>query len=549
MILFLDLKREKAEEARKRLLGWDAKEATRWRVTCSGRALEASKDPTGRWRLLQPVRSLADEAVVSDFLNSLSLARRVSSFRAPDSLLADYGLNPPRVEITLFWEQDSQAVLWGDRAPARPQSYCRLPPDEEVWLVSGGSKDKMCMRLERARHQRLFSLESYDVRQALLAWPGDTLLIRKSDDRWWVNAPSRLRASTSAVEDLLRTACNERAVHFPTTIAESLEHHRFHVALVGRDSTELEEVTLAVASAVRGADEPEGTHVGLRSIDSTVVSVRSSWVEELRVSPESLRDRRVVDASPYVVARILFRSGLRALGLAKDSLGVWRITEPVHARAEARRIGDLLSELCSIEAVVFLHTEQPYSTLGLDPPLSSILLEQEGEKPCSLLIGDTVDGQRYVINTFGELCTVDASVLNGWEAPIDSFRQWQLMVPEAYTVEEVTVDRAGKRVLHLAKKGQRWTASMPRKGRWEGEPVSRWLEDGRQLKGKSLLGRDPKAPASLRLTFRLWGEKSTELEVGELGDSLWARLPGEDAMIVDEEVRNWAVRLLTAPHE
>ncbi len=535
--LLLDVRREKAAEERKKLFARDPENATAWAVTCSGDTLVAHRRLTGQWWLSKPVTVLADQDRVSGFINALSLLRKTSSFAGLDTLQGEYGLEPPRVSVALFWEDYSERVLWGDRAPVGTGTYCRIPPDPSVWLVSGASEDQLCLTLSGVREAGLFTLSSYDVSEVLLELEERKLHLRHRDGCWWVDEPLSLRAKGSLVDDLIRTLGDERALGFPEVRADWLDQAAARITLVGHDSAQTEQLTVAAGGG--------RARLGLRGIDSTVVEVREDWLDEIAVSPEELRDRSLADLTPYTVNAIECRTVDHRIELTKDSLGTWRLAEPVSATADGRRIGDLLARLSEAEATVYIRDGAPLASLGLEPPQLVLALEQEAQPPCSLRAGEGSDGERYAVSAFNELCVVPSSTFEGWDAPADSFRRWNLLTASSYEVEEITLTRYGETVLRLERRGQAWTQLRPTKSRWDGEPLESWVEDGRRLRGLGLLACDP-GDATTELTLGLWGEKTATLQLGQVGDTLWARLPGEDAMRVDEDVPAWITRLLPA---
>ncbi len=536
-MLFFDVRRERATEEQKKLLALEPKDAVAWTVACSGDTVAAHRTQEGQWWLSSPVRALADQDRVLGFLNALAVVRRASAFEAPDTLLGEYGLDPPHVRVTLFWEGDSQVILWGDRAPVGTGTYCRMPPGQSVWLVSGASGDQLCMTLDEAREAGLFTLPSYDVAEVLLELPKRKVHLRQRGDRWWVDEPIALRAKSSSVEDLVRTLSDEQALGFPEVAAASLGQAVVRVTLANRDSTQVEQIELEASGGP--------VRLGLRGLDSTVVEVRGDWVDEFGVSPEKLRDRGLADLTPYTVSEILCRTGDRTVELVKDTVGTWRLVEPVNALADGRRLGDLLTRLSEAEADFYLQDGAPLAHIGLEPPTLALVVEQEGQAPCSLFAGARGDRGRYAISAFGELCVVSAGAFDGWEAPADSFRRWDLLTALSYEVEEIKLSREGSCALWLKRQGQTWTQAEPRRGRWEGEPIGSWIEDGRRLRGSGLLAAVP-GEASIELTLGLWGDKTARLQLGQMGDTLWARLPGEDAMCVGGEAHAWATRLLPA---
>jgi hypothetical protein len=536
-VLLLDVRRDRATEERKKLFTLEPKDATAWTVACSGDTLTAHKRLTGEWWLSGPVTALADQDRVSGFLNTLGLVRKTSSLGDVDTLRAEYGLEPPRVSVALLWEDDSQRVFWGDRAPVGTGTYCRIPPDPSVWLVSGASEDQLCLTVDGVREARLFTLSSYDVGEVLLELQKRRLHLRQRDGRWWVDGPTPLRASGSSVDNLIRALSEERTLGFPQVRADSLEQSDVRITLVNRDSTRTEQLTVAAGKGP--------VRLGMRGLDSTVVELREDWLDEIAVSPQELRDRRLADLTPYTVNAIDCRTADHTVDLVKDTLGTWRIAEPVRALADGRRIGDLLARLSEAEATLYIQDGAPLAALGLDPPQLALVLEQEAVPPCSLRAGAADNGKRYAISSFDELCVVPAGTFDGWDAPADSFRRWNLLTASSYEVEDITLTRDGETVLRLERSGQAWLEVEPHEGRWEGEPIGSWIEDGRGLRGMGLLSCDPGQPTT-ELTLGLWGDKRTTLQLGQACDTLWARLPGEDAMCVSESVRAWATRLLPA---
>jgi hypothetical protein len=163
-------------------------------VRRQGGEIELSRDATG-WQIVKPLRALADEQKVDDFLKQL-LAQRIIEFVAEDpGDLSIYGIAEGRDEITFYAEgsgnpqtlrlgTDKSGTLFG-QFTTRDSVY-RLPP--ETWQL-------LQINPEVLRDRRLLPLNLDIVDMIRIRTPVREFSLRRKRDRREVRKRSLVRSN------------------------------------------------------------------------------------------------------------------------------------------------------------------------------------------------------------------------------------------------------------------------------------------------------------------------------------------------------------------
>src|SRR5438445_3011486 len=90
---------------------------------------------SGSWQLTQPVTAKADEAEVSGITSGLSSleVQRVVDEKPAD--LKEYGLAPPRIEVSFKAGGQSRALQIGQKTPTGTDLYAEVPGNRRVLLI------------------------------------------------------------------------------------------------------------------------------------------------------------------------------------------------------------------------------------------------------------------------------------------------------------------------------------------------------------------------------------------------------------------------------
>jgi hypothetical protein len=185
-----------------------------------GGEIELLREATG-WQIIKPLRALADESKVDDFLKRL-LRQRILEFVAEDTGdLSVYGIAEGRDEITFYAEgsgrgqtlrlgTDKAGTLFG-QFTARNSIY-RLPP--ESWQLLQASPETL-------RDRRLLPLNLDIVDLIRIRTPEREFSLRREGDGWVVKEGDAERPASAAAIRALVDALSKAKVSAYDSIADT----------------------------------------------------------------------------------------------------------------------------------------------------------------------------------------------------------------------------------------------------------------------------------------------------------------------------------------
>lgn len=279
--------------------------------------LERSANHATRWRITAPRAERADNRRVGALIDTLSRARPTRSL--PDSMEEAGDLARPRARLE-FTSNDGTvaAVEIGRTAPLGESAYIRTPahgivlaPADAAFAANRGFDDLR----ERQLLEPLSGVETI-----LLTRPGlpDFRLAREADG-WRITDPLDAPADQARISTWLERVNGLRAERFldDPDPAEFTRAGFDAPALTIRLRGAAGERTIALGRSDPGAESP----AGWVRIDTEprLASVAQEGLRGIDVSPEQLRDRRVLRLDPADFATIeLRRPGTDTLALQRD---------------------------------------------------------------------------------------------------------------------------------------------------------------------------------------------------------------------------------------
>lgn len=331
------------------------------------------------WRLTSPVHARADAGAIERIIDAVELLERSDMIRGREwrkkgMTLADFGLDVPRVRITLASAEKEWTLLIGRDTPAGGNLYLKEANDSSVFITSTNLLSDLPTSLKALRDRRVFFGFPGEVTRIDLRRREGLLSLARTDvGNWRIQQPWIGRAVGAAVQDLLDQLFTARISDF---VAESfdaaplygLDEPAAQAAVTG-DRRYGEQVLLVGKPVAGDTNLVYATRVG----EGTVFAIPRSMLDVLQTRAEPLRDRRVLTLPAYDIARIRVEEGERALELARGDAGGWEIREPIRAKANEARIQDALAEWTGLRIESFADPgETNLVALGFSPPLRQI---------------------------------------------------------------------------------------------------------------------------------------------------------------------------------
>ena len=302
------------------------------------------------WRLVSPVAAEADEGEVDLLLQNLATMRfeRVVA-QASSVKLADFGLEPPRIEVR-FRTKDgtSRSLAFGSDTPTPSNQYARRDGGEDILVVAS----HLSLNFDKSgwdlRDKAVFALETApEANRIEIERPEGKLVLVKEGGLWFVAEP-RSRADRNRASGI---ASRVRAAEMKEIVSETqgaLESYgldaptrRVRIELEGEGSPALE---LDI-----GASKDSDYYARTPAREQVFV-LTSDLVGELDTVVSELQSTKLFDYSAFAVKRLRIEAkgaaprDLERLDATEEKK--WRQTAPEPGRdLDTTAVEDLLYAL------------------------------------------------------------------------------------------------------------------------------------------------------------------------------------------------------------
>src|SRR5436305_1196425 len=210
----------------------------------------------------------------------------------------------------------------------------------------------------------------------------DKIDIRRRDDKWRLEIPTKDQADGSVVNNLLVELENwqkDAAISAKEMEADKnkladygLANPKLRLKLVGPDLPP--EIFFGKDAALEGK-----MYVRFENSKETFL-VNQSVKKAIDKKPEDFRDRKLTDLIMAQVVRVVLKTSAGEMELRKKG-DHWEIVKPLHTRADDQKVGDLIAQVTTARIQQFVADDKgdlhPY---GLAEPRGSITLFTQDDK-------------------------------------------------------------------------------------------------------------------------------------------------------------------------
>ncbi|MBI1928775.1 DUF4340 domain-containing protein [Candidatus Poribacteria bacterium] len=177
-----------------------------------------------QWKMIQPLEAKADTKEIESILSVLNTLK-VTAFEADGQIdPAKYGLEPPRVKVTLqLTDKGTRGLLIGAEAKTPGQVYAKRTDRNSIYSV-----DQIYAQLNKTafdlRDKRVMDFQRTETNRFEIQTSGRKIVCEKSiDGQWEIKAPVQLKANQTVVDDLLFGVDSLKAVEFVSEHPRSLQ--------------------------------------------------------------------------------------------------------------------------------------------------------------------------------------------------------------------------------------------------------------------------------------------------------------------------------------
>src|SRR5438034_4425061 len=255
---------------------------------------------SGSWQLTQPVTAKADEAEVSGITSGLSSleVQRVVDEKPAD--LKEYGLAPPRIEVSFKAGGQSRALQIGQKTPTGTDLYAKVPDNPRVFLISSYLDSTFNRSTFDLRDKSILRVERDKVDSLEITTPDHELKFAKNGPEWKIASPTAARADFSAVEGLVGRLNTAQMKALTAQNATDLKEYGLDkpdvVVKIGAGS--------AQASLAIGKSAGEGVVYAKDMSRPMVFTIESALADELKKGVDDYRLKDLFDARSFNTTRV-----------------------------------------------------------------------------------------------------------------------------------------------------------------------------------------------------------------------------------------------------
>jgi len=359
----------------------------------SGDASRVQK-ANGTWQLIEPEKTEADQGQVSNAATSLATLEISRVVDDNPSDLSQYGLNPPRAEITFRakGQKDTHQLLLGEKTATGSDLYAKTPDQKRVFLISGYLENTFERTPFDLRDKAALKFDQSKADGIEIVHNGTTALA-KSGTEWALTKPYKARADFAGAEAVMTSLSSLQ-------MQKIVENEAKDLAKYGLDKPDAT-VTVNGGStrASLALGKKDGDSVYARDLSRPIVfTIAATAAADLEKDTGALRRKDMFDGRSFNATRVELKRGAETLSFdkskGKDGKDVWK--NAAGKEVDATKVDDMLTKLSNVRAQLFQDRVDPVlkmptlvATLKLDNNMmetvtfarsgNAVLASREGE--------------------------------------------------------------------------------------------------------------------------------------------------------------------------
>lgn len=339
-------KREQAKAASEKILALEKDSINVVKIKSMFSEFEFQKDSDG-WRILNPIQTGAEEAMLNTFLSGLVNAKKERSFAVAKEEQSNFGLDQRALKVELKSTNSKQVnMLFGEATSIGSNVYVTTG-DSMVHLVASSVKNNAQKTLFDWRDKKALHFEKSEVREIHITdGSGQIFLIKEGED-WKIQKPLNALADKKTVDGLLDKLDLGKIT---SVVSESADELKKYInrntlkieLLIGADKVQKE----IILSGLSG-----NTAYGKDGSRPHIFQVDSSFMKPLNKTLFDFQDKSIISFEQNQSTRILYESEGLKVELNKDENGTWYGADS--AKAKSWKVTSLLSNIAGLEAIGF----------------------------------------------------------------------------------------------------------------------------------------------------------------------------------------------------
>ncbi len=518
----------------KRVLDFQSKDIIGLKIDLTNHVytLERSGD---QWQIKQPLDVRANYSTVSSILDELEFAERnrsITEKELKELTPKDFGLQNPRVRLTLRNKKGSVILLVGSETPTKDAVYAQLQGKKDVLVVPKSIYERLDRTLDDLRDRTVIDFQPASATRVEIKSSDRVIELAKSavttnaEPRWALTRPLAARADPRKVSELLSDLSGLRVTDFVSEDPKDI--HTYQLDEPEREVTVWtgeSGKTLQMGRA--STNDPGKVYAKLKSADS-IYTVPAASVQKFAVQANELRDSQVLVFSEGDVRGIEVLHGTDKISLVHTD-STWRIATPVAVAADDTAMQQLLRRLGGLSARQFTaDVATDLDKYGLAAPLATVTLRGDGTNLLAQLLVGALGASNAVrfVKRVDEpfVYGVDTNIVGWLPANYLTLRTRELADLKADQIAKLTIEKRSGKVALQRDADKKWKLVEPGQGVIDNDALQRLLDELAALPAEEFVheGRDNLAEygldqpeATLAATV---GDKTYTLTLGKPQD-------------------------------
>lgn len=323
------------------------------------------------------------------------------------------------------------------------------------------------LELKKAEEEAKTKLASFaeDAVTAFTIRRGDTVIaLKRGEERWGMTQPVEDRGDTKEITALLGNITRAK-------IERTLETKEEQLADFG-----LKEPAIVLTVHLKDKEEPFTLEVGSvtpagfsvytrRAAEDTILLAPSTVKTSLEKEPFSFRSKAPLFFEQDQVTALNLRDRSLHLSLARQEGNEWHISKPIQAKADSKKVADLIRSLTEEQIEGFL--DQPPANLnlkkmGLSPSRGEIRLTLEGGAEITLHLGTQKKGGGVYARRSGDkgVLELKEDFRKGLPTQVADLRDRTLLALDGDAVQQIALKNP-KGQTFLRKVDGKWRIEQP----------------------------------------------------------------------------------------
>ena len=306
------------------------------------------------WKLVQLVEADADASQLTNMASSLASLEIQRVVDENPSDLAQFGLNPPKVEISFktTGKKDIGSLQIGDKTPSGGDVYAKRPDGKRVFLISSFIEDTFKRSAFELRDKTLMRFDREKLDGLELTTNGMSFQFALKGLEWTIVKPTPMRADYASVEALISTLSSTLTQKFVAdqTTPEGLRQYGLDKPVVSAS------VLMGSARATLLVGKTDKAETFAKDASRPVImSVAPTIVADLSKGLEEFRRKELFDMRSFNTTRVELKRGADTFVFEKtadkDGKDAWK--NAAGKDVDAAKVEELLTKLSSLRSQSF----------------------------------------------------------------------------------------------------------------------------------------------------------------------------------------------------